>query len=119
MSGSLAQAPGLVLRERVYISQLLCKSCEKKTSFAVGLWNGMDGHINDPALKGMLRSPGAWLGEVREESNCCCRYCLHQNREAQLGYFLPEQLDVVAADYVESGPGGLGWPQGRTPEVRA
>ena len=34
---TLAAAPGLVMRERLYLSQVLFAACEKKTSFAASL----------------------------------------------------------------------------------
>ena len=112
---SVAQAPGLVLRERIYLSQLLCKACEKRTSFAIGGWTGAPGHLDDTQITDSLQA--AWLGEVREDSDCLCRYCCHQNRETKLGYFLPEQLGTVGGTFVEGGLAGYGWPEGALPEL--
>jgi len=109
---------GIVYRERIYLSQVFCQACEKKTNFAVGSYpsnDGNDGHVNDPQILAYLRS--AWLGEVREESTCLCRYCCHQNRELKLGFFSLSDLGVVGGTFAEGGFAGYGWPEGRVPEL--
>lgn len=120
----LAGAGGLVLRERIYLSQILCGACEKKASFAVGAFSpSMEDHgpgrgreavyQNDLAIKTNIAS--AWQGEMREESTCLCRYCCHQFREMKMGFFPPESLGVVGGNWTEGGLGGWGWPEGRSP----
>ena len=115
-SQTLDAAPGLVLRERLYLSQICCAQCEKKTSYAVGVKpdTGIDpAHMSDEVMITLL-NPGAF--EVREESTCFCRYCLHQWRELKLGYFAPRLGGGQPGDGLwEGGLAGYGWPEGEIP----
>ena len=113
-AATLGPAPGLLLRERTYLSQMLCAACEKRQSYAVGLFNPTahaTSHLDDEQFVASL-SPGAF--EVREESSCCCRYCLHQARELKLGYFF-SRGGQPGDGLWEGGLAGYGWPQGEVP----
>eukprot|EP00320_Phaeocystis_rex_P020231 CAMPEP_0119079138 /NCGR_PEP_ID=MMETSP1178-20130426/105140_1 /TAXON_ID=33656 /ORGANISM="unid sp, Strain CCMP2000" /LENGTH=162 /DNA_ID=CAMNT_0007061637 /DNA_START=12 /DNA_END=497 /DNA_ORIENTATION=+ len=85
--------PGLLLRERVSLAQLLCSACEKRISFAVGAHPAAEvgrdfdpiRHLDDEVFKASLDTRA--LYELREDSSCLCRYCCHQNRELRLGLF--------------------------------
>ena len=115
---TLSAASGLVLRERVYLSQLCCAACEKKTSYAAGVLpenSSPEAYVDDNDMLSFL-NPGAF--EVREESECCCRYCCHQFRELKLGYFAPRVVGGQPGDGLwEGGLGGFGWPEGETPAL--
>jgi hypothetical protein len=115
---TLSAASGLVLRERVYLSQLCCAACEKKTSYAAGVLpenSSPEAYVDDNEMLSFL-NPGAF--EVREESECCCRYCCHQFRELKLGYFAPRVVGGQPGDGLwEGGLGGFGWPEGETPAL--
>ena len=115
---TLSAAPGLALRERVYLSQLCCAACEKKTSYAAGVLpprQAPGAHLDDDEMRSFL-NPGAF--EVREESECCCRYGCHQNRELKLGYFAPRVGGGQPGDgHWEGGLAGFGWPKGETPAL--
>jgi len=117
---TLGASPGLVLRERLYLSQICCAACEKKTSYTVGALPAHNAGLekqwlNDETMVAML-TPGAF--EVREESGCCCRYCLHQSRELKLGYFAPRVGGGQPGGGVwEGGLAGFGWPEGEIPAL--
>ena len=115
-SQTLGEHAALVLRERLYLSQIFCQACEKKTSYSVGaLAEAPAGglHMRDEDIVAHLR-PGAF--EVREESTCICRYLLHQARELRLGYFAPRLGGGQPGDGLwEGGLAGFGWPEGETP----
>ena len=90
MQDALGGVAGLMLRERVYLSQVACGACEKKTNMLVGSWlpteqaggGGSAGaHLDDTSFLHALRTRS--LFEIREESDCLCRYCCHQFREVR------------------------------------
>merc|ERR1719498_345395 len=84
---------GLLVREKLFWSQVCCALCEKKLRFNAGPWNSsMPARLQEEHFS-ILRTQH--LFELREESTCFCRYCCHQHREAQLGIFAPNQ-DVGA-----------------------
>ena len=115
-ASALDAAPNLVLRERTYLSQMCFAACEKKMSYSAGsLQDQPPGqHLKDEDLLRLL-APGNF--EIREESSCLCRYCLHQMREAKLGYFAPRTVPAHAAGdgLWEGGLAGFGWPEGEQP----
>ena len=101
-----------MIRERLYLSQILCGACEKQTQFKVAAWDSTvpedcgDEHFTQ-------RAP---MFQVRERSACCQRYLCHQFRALQLGVF-PLQAD---ADGNLTSQGDLagersGWPEGIDP----
>ena len=90
MQDALGGVAGLMLRERVYLSQVACGACEKKTNMLVGSWLPTDqaggggsagAHLDDSSFLHALRTRS--LFEIREESDCLCRYCCHQWREVR------------------------------------
>lgn len=104
--GFLATSEGLLIRERFFWSQVLCGACERKTQFKLAQWNSsMPQRMDDDFFQAQPA-----IAEIREESECCCRYCCHQFRELKLGMF---QNDVMASSmgYDEK----LGWPQDQAP----
>lgn len=103
--GYLAQSEGLLFRERFYWSQVLCGACERKTQFKMAQWNSnMPDRIDDTLFQAQPA-----VAEIREESECCGRYCCHQFRELKLGLF-PLFCDNASMDYPESG-----WPANAQP----
>lgn len=78
-----AQVDGLLIREKLYLEQVLCGACERKTVFKVANW---DRGIMDDANDEQFTTRAAQF-QVREESECCNRYCFRQFRELKLGLF--------------------------------
>lgn len=74
---------GLLIREKMYLEQVLCGACERKTVFKVANW---DKGIADDANDVQFTTRAAQF-QVREESDCCNRYCFRQFRELKLGVF--------------------------------
>lgn len=99
MEDFLAHSQGLMIRERLWLSQILCAACEKQTQFKVAQW---DPSVPDDADDQFFLSRQAMF-QVREESECCVRYCCHQFRPLRLGVFpISSSMQHVAE--------GTGWP---------
>jgi len=79
----LAQSPGLLVREKLWLAQMLCGACEKQVQFKVANW---DQHVPDAAEDSEFTArPAQFM--IKEESECCQRYCFHQLRHLKLGVF--------------------------------
>lgn len=109
-----------MIRERLYLSQILIGACEKQTQFKVAAWDTtVPEDCDDEFFK--QRAP---MFQIKERSECCQRYCCHQFRALQLGVF---PLEVDADGNIRSQGdlegGRSGWPEGIDPvlvlEVRA
>lgn len=104
-------------------SQVCCGACERKTQFKVSFyacaiaipdshskvaqWNpSMPDRIEDELFQAQRA-----MSEVREESECCERYCCHQCRGLKLGWFPPSPSESMG--YEEQ----TGWPQGVAPTL--
>lgn len=95
---------GILVRERSYLSQILCGACERQAQFKVASW---DPSISDEAPDEVFTSRPAMF-QVREESDCIMRYCCHQFRELRLGMF------PIGGSMYEQGE-APGWPTGVNP----
>jgi len=94
-----------LIRERFFWSQVFCAACERKTQFKVAQWNStMPEYVEDNLFQAQQA-----VAEVREESECCCRYCCHQHRALKLGLFAP------IPDHASMGYSQNGWPEGVEP----
>lgn len=87
--------------------QVICGACERKTQFKMAPWNrGFPERLEDEIFQQQNAT-----AEIREESECCCRYCCHQNRELKLGLFPP--MDSATSMGYENN----GWPQNVAPQL--
>lgn len=79
----LTQSQGLLVREKLWLSQVLCGACEKQVQFKVAQY---DANVSDAATDEEFTSrPAQFM--VKEQSECCQRYCFHQARHLKLGIF--------------------------------
>ena len=79
----LTQSEGLLVREKLWLSQVLCGACEKQVQFKVAQY---DTNVSDAATDEEFTSrPAQFM--VKEQSECCQRYCFHQARHLKLGVF--------------------------------
>jgi hypothetical protein len=79
----LTNSPGLLVREKLYLSQILFGACEKQVQFKVANW---DYTFSDDAGDDAFTSrPAQFM--IKEKSECLQRYCCHQFRHLQLGVF--------------------------------
>eukprot|EP00949_MAST-11_sp_MAST-11-sp1_P002645 g2645.t1 len=91
---------GIMVRERSYLSQILCAMCERKTQFTVGAYDGS--FVPDDADDTVFTARPAMF-HVKEESDCLPRYCCHQLRPLKLGMF-----PIGGSMQDEGAPG---WPE--------
>mmetsp|Transcript_76039 Transcript_76039/g.152774 ORF Transcript_76039/g.152774 Transcript_76039/m.152774 type:complete len:321 (+) Transcript_76039:41-1003(+) len=100
----LSQYDGLLIREKLFWSQVLFGACEKQTQFTVAPWSqDMPERLDESAFSSVEEHP---LLEIRESSPCCCpwgRYPCHNYRQARFGVYPPLS---AAASGARSG-----WPQ--------
>ena len=96
---------GLMIRERAYISQILCGVCEKQTQFKVANFDPAVVPENPEDVHFTSR-PASF--QVRERSECIQRYCCHQLRHLELGVF------PVGGTMISMGEAS-GWPDGVDP----
>ena len=96
----LVPSQGLLIREKQWLSQIACGACEKQVQFKVANW---DQNVPDAAEDHEFTSrPAQFM--IKEQSECCQRYCFHQMRELKLGVF---PMGGTMHDTNESS----GWPQ--------
>lgn len=96
---------GLMIRERVYLSQILCALCEKQTQFKVANYDP-NTTPEEPDDNQFVTRPASF--QVREKSECFQRYCCHQMRTLELGVF------PVGGTMMTMGEKS-GWPDGIEP----
>jgi len=102
----LSASQGFLIRERFFWSQVFCATCERRTQFKVAQW---DPTMPDRIEDDLFQAQSA-MAEVREESECCERYCCHQARGLKLGWFPPMDTSD-SMGYAEQ----PGWPAGVPP----
>ena len=100
----LEPAAGLMIREKLFLSQVLCAACEKRTQFKVASW--LPGTPDDADDTAFTARPAMF--QVKEDSECCNRYCFHQFRELKLGVF------PLGGSMHDTGERG-GWPTDVSP----
>jgi hypothetical protein len=85
----LSPHEGLLVREKLFLSQILCPACERQLRFNVGPWSrDMPARLDSEVFDQLVHQH---TFEMREESSCCCRFCCHQFRESKIGMFAPNQ----------------------------
>ena len=118
----IAPHDGLLVRERLFPSQMMCGALEKQLVFNVGAWNAaMPDRLEDDAfspLAGDFVAQGnPKIFSLREEGDCMKRYCCHQWRETTVGLFAePFSISLGAPGSSTAGEiiSGGGW-YGNTP----
>jgi hypothetical protein len=113
---------GLLIREKLYASQMMCAAIEKQLVFNVGSWDSsMPERLPDtvfaPLSGDFVVDTQPRLFSLREESECFQRYCCHQFRESTIGLF-PEPFSVdpgaPGTNAAQALLSGGGW-YGKTP----
>jgi hypothetical protein len=101
---SLTQHDGLLIREKLFWSQVLIGACEKQTQYTVAPWTqDMPERMDESIFSSVEQHP---LLEIRESSPCCCpwgRYSCRNFRQAKFGVYPPL---LNAASGARSG-----WPE--------
>jgi hypothetical protein len=104
---------GLMVRERLYLSQVLFGACEKQTQFKVSAWDA-ETVPEDCEDDHFAQRPAIF--QVKEKSECCQRYLCHQFRHLQLGIFpLEADADGTVTSQGDLPGGKSGWPSGVSP----
>lgn len=97
----LTQHDGLLIREKLFWSQVVIGACEKRTQFTVAPWSqDMPERLDETQFATVESQP---LFEIRESSPCCLpygRYLCHQHRQAKFAVYPPLGGTGIAA----------GWP---------
>eukprot|EP00937_MAST-01D_sp_MAST-1D-sp2_P001482 g1482.t1 len=100
---TLAHTPGLMVRQKLFISQVLCQFLERRNRYTISHWDHTT-TSRAPTDDVFARMPK--LLEAREESTCCCRYGCRSHRALEVGIFPPNV------------PDGQGFPAGVPPLLR-
>ena len=90
VEATLEHVPGLMVRQKMFLSQVLCKFLEKRNRYTVSHWDHTT-TSRTPTDDVFARMPR--LLEAREDSSCCCRYTCRHKRELDIGIFPPNIAD--------------------------
>merc|ERR1711998_54627 len=82
---TLENVPGVMVRQQLFLSEILLNFCERRNRYTVSAWNPQ--MSTAPTDDEFLALPK--LFETREDSTCLCRYCCKNFREMKLGIFPP------------------------------
>ena len=101
-AATFAHVPGIMVRQKLFLSQVLCDMLEKRNVYSISAW---DPTANSRAPTDEEFAAMPRLLEAREESSCLCRYGCRAARELDVGLFPPNVAE------------GSGFPPGAGPPM--